>query len=290
MNKTITRLTLFILVVSSLCSLIGIITSTGAQSYPFQAITGEIVSIYGTGLYAHDSLSMVAQGLASDWVTLVLAIPLTLWALIKASSLFKAKLILVGLLGYFLYTYTSYAFLWNYNPLFIGYVVIMSLSFFALILSLMSFDLSTLCLKFVPNLKTGIIIGFQGFVGLMICLLWLRKLAPTWFSSLPPVGLEHYTTLVIQALDLGLIVPTVILSAWLLHRRSPWGLLLSSIMILKGIALLTSISAMAISMLLSGVQTSWIELAIFGFLDLFGVLALWRLLSQLQPSTPSSSN
>lgn len=283
MKKSVFPLTLIMLGLSAVSALAGLWTSTGSLNIKFMAITGETVSIYGQGLYAHDSVSIVAQGLASDLITLLLAIPATLIALFYSHrNSFKARLILTGILGYFLYTYTSYAFLWHYNVFFVVYVLIMSLSFFAFVIMMTSFDLPSIQTHFNSPFKAKPIIGFQWFVAVMVGALWISKLIPTWLNPVAPVGLEHYTTLVIQALDLGFIVPTAILSALLLQQRKPLGYLLSSIVMIKGIALLTSITAMSANMLLSGVTTSIIEIAVFGILDLFGVYALWRLLKQIK--------
>lgn len=283
MKKNILIITLAILSLSVLSSLVGLLTSTGAVTYDFVAITGETISIYGKGLYAHDSVSVVAQGLASDLITLIFAVPATLIALYYSHrNSFRGELVLTGMLGYFLYTYMSYVFLWNYNVLFIVYVFIMSLSFFGFVIMMTSFDLKAFKDHFVNPLKAKSIIIFQLFVAIMVGLLWLSKLTPSWFNSVAPVGLEHYTTLVIQAMDIGFIVPTAIISAVLLIQRKPLGYLLSSVLIIKGIALLSSIIAMIINMLISGVETTIIEIAIFGILDLFGIYALWRLLSQIK--------
>ncbi len=283
MKSKVLLLTLVLLSLSVLCTLAGILTSTGSVPLEFIAVTGEKVSIYGSGLYAHDSVSMVAQGLASDVITLFVAVPVTFLALFfSLKKSFKADLVLTGMLGYFLYTYASYAFLWNYNDLFIVYVSIMSLSFFAFVIKMTSFDLSSFKTHFKAPFKAKSILGFQWLVIIMVGLLWLSKLAPTWVSSGPPQGLEHYTTLVIQALDLGFIIPTALISALSLAGRRPLGYLLSSIILIKGIALLSSITAMAINMMLAGVTTSFVEIGIFAFLDLFGVYALWRLLTQIK--------
>lgn len=283
MKKNTVWMIVVICVLSAIVSMVGLLTSQGAQAFEFISITNETVMIYGTGIYAKDSISIVAQGVASDAVTLVLAIPVTLIALFQTlKQSFKAKLILTGMLGYFLYTYTSYTFLWNYNPLFIVYVVLMSLSFFTLVFMMLSFDLSTMKHHFRQPFKSKLILFFEWFIIIMLTLLWLSKLAVTWFSNVPPVGLEHYTTLSIQALDLGFIVPITLFTALQLKKQTSLGFLLSAIMIIKGIALLTSITAMMINMALSGVAVSLIEVSVFTAFNLLGVAALFSLLKQIK--------
>jgi hypothetical protein len=107
----------------------------------------------------------------------------------------------------------------------------------------------------------------------MIGFMWLGRIAPSLINGTSPEGLEHYTTLVIQTLDLGFIVPAAMLSGVLLIKRKPFGYLLSSIIIIKGVTLLTAIIAMAIRMLFAGVKVSFIELILFSFSkNIFGTL------------------
>jgi hypothetical protein len=64
-------------------------------------------------------------------------------------------------------------------------------------------------------------------------------------------------------MDLGLIVPAVILSGVLLLRRSAWGYLLASVMVMKFLTYGIAVSAMGINEALSGVPDSAAMLAIF---------------------------
>jgi hypothetical protein len=271
-QKTIKYLIITILILATLTSIIGLFSNRGSGSYEYTSIGGEIVEIYGKGIYMNDSVSVVAQGKASDLVTLFIAIPLLTFATIfTLKGSLKARLLLTGTLGYFLYTYMSYSFLWNYNPLFIVYVILMSASMFAFILSLMSFDLDRIPSLFKDKLPIKFLAGFQFFIALMLGLLWLGKLAPTIFGEAIPVGLEHYTTLVIQAMDLGFIVPMAFVSGVLLLKRKAFGYLFTSIIIIKAITMLTSITAMMINSYLSGVTVSPVEITIFSAFNLLAV-------------------
>lgn len=272
--KTIKYLIITILILATFTSIIGLFSNRGSGSYEHISVGGEIVEIYGKGIYKNDSVSVVAQGKASDLVTLFLAIPLLTFATIfTLRGSLKGRLLLTGTLGYFLYTYMSYSFLWNYNPLFIVYVILMSASLFAFIISLMSFDIEKLPLMFKDRLPIRFLAGFQFFIALLLGLLWLGKLMPSILNGAIPVGLEHYTTLVIQAMDLGFIVPIAIISGVLLLKRKPFGYLFTSIIIIKAITMLTSITAMMINSYLSGVTVNYIEVVIFSAFNLLAIIA-----------------
>lgn len=263
-NRILFVLISSILILSTIASLAGLLSYHAPSTQTFTSITGESVRIYGYGLYRNDSVSIATQGIASDFMTLFLVVPVTLAVLLwsKRSSI-KSAILLTGLLGYFLYTYTSYVFLWNYNQLFLVYVALMSLSFYAFLISMNSIDRTRLVDAISVSFPTKRIAGFMLALAIMVSLLWLGKIVPSLFSSVPPIGLEHYTTLVIQALDLGFVIPASVIASILLLRKDALGYLLGSVLMVKYIALLMTISAMFIFMLLQDSGSSWIEGSVF---------------------------
>lgn len=282
--KPINILVLCIIGLSLIACFAGLFSTGGPGPYSFEAITGETVEIHGSGLYQNDSVSVVAQGKAGDLVTLVMGIPLLLISLYltnKGSS--RGRFMLTGTLGYFLYTYMSYTFLWHYNPFFIVYVMLMSLSLYAFILSFMSFDIEKIPAMFNEKMPIRFLAGFQLFVGFGVGMLWLAKIAPSLLEGAVPVGLEHYTALVIQGMDLAFIVPTAILSAVLLLKKKPMGYLLTSVIIIKGFTMLTALSAMIINMALKGVEMGVVELGMFPLLNLMAVIGFVLMMKSVKP-------
>lgn len=288
-KKTVSLLVFCIVILSLIASLIGIFSSKSSDQNEFKSIYGETIELYGKGLYHHDSVSVVSQGIAQDIVTVLLAIPLLLISLyLSRKGLMKGKLLLAGTLGYFLYTYISYVFLWMYNPFFILYVTIMSASFFAFTLTMMSFDIENLSSYFDKRLPVKFIGGFQIFFSIVIGMLWLGRIVPSLMNGTPPIGLEHYNTLVIQGLDLGFIVPLAFLSGVLIIKRKPFGYLLSSVIIMKGITLGTAITAMIIGMAYAGVPISFVEILMFPSISLIIVYCLILILKNIKENGVSS--
>jgi len=278
-NKIITVLVILIAFLSLASSLAGLLSTGGTGEYEFRSITGEVVKIYGQGLYRNDSVSIAAQGKASDLITLILGIPVLLASLyLTLKESFRARLVLTGTLGYFLYTYISYTFYWNYNPFFIVYTMLMGLSLFTFIFSMISFDVESMDKSFRKEMPVNYLGGFQIFIAIAIGMLWLGKLAPTVIHGAVPVGLEHYTTMVIQGIDLAIVVPASILSGILLMKRRPVGYLLFSVMMIKEFTMLTSISAMMVNMAMSGVVMSPVEIVMFPFFTLLSLICLILLL------------
>jgi hypothetical protein len=234
----------------------GVFYQQPGQPFTYTNHRGETLMINGEGLYFYDTVSMAAQQQGNDVITLTVGLPLlaiSTWLAFRGSL--RGRLLLTGTLGFFLYTYMSMAMLTSYNALFLVYVALFSLSLYAFILSMMAFDLETLPRRFSEQLPRRWIAGLMFLVGGFLLLAWLGRIVPPLLQGETP-ALENTTTLVIQAMDLGLIAPLAILAGVLLLRRSAWGYLLASVTLLKGITLGLGVSAMAINMTLKGVPDS----------------------------------
>jgi hypothetical protein len=234
----------------------GVFYQTPGQPYPYANHRGEAVMINGRGLYYYDTVSTTAQMQGNDVVTLTVGLPLlalSAWLAFRGSL--RGRLLLAGTLGFFLYTYMSMSMLTAYNALFLVYVVLFSLSLIAFVLSLMSFELKTLPEHFSARLPRGLIAGLLFLIGSFLLLAWLGRIVTPLLQNRTP-ALENTTTLVIQTMDLGLIVPLEFLAGILLLRRSPFGYLLASVALMKGLTLGLGVSAMAINMALKGVPDS----------------------------------
>jgi hypothetical protein len=263
-KKSVSLLTLFIAVLSLVAGVFGILSSGGTGTHIFLSIHGESIRIFGKGIYSNDSVAAAAQAIAQDWVTVFMGIPLLIIScFFSRKGFLRGRILLAGTLAYFLYTYMSYSLLCMYNPLFLVYVALMSMSFFALVLVLLSFDLNELKNVFSDDLPVKTIGIIMICFASAIALMWLGRILPPLLQGTVPSGLEHYTTLVIQAMDLGFVIPVSILSAILLIRREPVGLLLSAIMCMKGATMLTSLTAMVINQYAAGVKMTIAEIVIF---------------------------
>jgi hypothetical protein len=271
-------------ILSLIAASVGLFYQTTGESYPYTNHRGEAVMINGQGLYYYDTVSMAAQAQANDLITLVVGLPLLLvsvWLAFRGSL--RGRLLLTGTLGFFLYTYMSMAALASYNAFFLVYVAIFGLSLYAFILSMMSFDLKTLPQSFSAKLPRKWIVALMFLVGGFLSLAWLGRIVPPLLQNESPV-LENATTLIIQFMDLGLIVPLAFIGGFLLLRRSAWGYLLSSIMLTKGVTLGLAVSAMGINMARVGVPDSLGLMIPFLTITLLNLLMVVVLLKNVEAS------
>lgn len=242
----------------------------------FTSIHGEEVELFGRGIYHRDSVSVALQAIAQDAVTLFIALPIYLIAALKyrKTGSLIARLWWLGLTGYLLYVYMSYALLSYVNELFLVYTTIVSLTFFQLTFGLVSLwqEVPQHLSHTVPLRGVRIYLAVS-VVG--IALLWLGRITPT-FTGEPAVGIEHYHALPIQVFDFAFLLPAAGYLVWNLKDTRPFLGLLSFVFVLKVTALLLSILAMMAVMSLGGETPVWMEFIVFPALTLVSCWLVWR--------------
>jgi hypothetical protein len=270
-----------IIVLAFIAALAGLLPDEGTP-YPLTNFRGEEVTINARGLYYWDTVSSAAQMQANDLVTLMLGLPLlaiSFWLTLRGSL--RGRLLLTGTLGFILYTYITMSFGAAYNSLFLVYVALFSLSLFTFILSMMSFDLTSLSSHFSDNLPRGWIAGLLFFAAAFLSLAWLGRIAATFAPNAIPV-LENTTSMFIQAMDLGLIVPLCVLSGILLLRRHAWGYLLASVGLMKFLTMGVAVSLMALNMARLGVPISVVEVVVFPTITIANIVMVTLLLRNIK--------
>lgn len=271
MNPALKWLIPLIFVLALFAALAGVWPATGTP-YPLTTFRGEEVTINARGLYYWDTVSMVAQMQANDLVTLLLGLPLlaiSFWLTLRGSL--RGRLLLAGTLGFILYTYITMMVGAHYNALFLVYVALFSLSLFAFVLVMMSFDLPALPAHFSEKLPRGWIAGLLFFAAVFLSLAWLGRIAAT-FAPNAVLALENTTSMFIQVMDLGIVVPVCVLSGVLLLRRRPWGYLLAAVGLVKFMTLGIAVSLMGLNMARVGAPDSAALVGIFAALALAGIV------------------
>jgi hypothetical protein len=249
-QKIITALAISIIILSAVAIGVGIFSSGGPGAYEYPSIRGKMVTIYGKGIYRQMSAEVAPQGIAQDYVTLFIAIPVLIIGLVLAhKNSLKGRVLLTGTLGYFLITYLFYLVMGMYNALFLVYVFLLGASFFAFILSLFSIHKPTLTTAFRNTVSVKTTGGFLIFNAVCIALLWLDIIVPPLLNgAIIPAQTEHYTTLIVQGLDLAILLPTASISGILFIKRRPWGYLLAPVYFVFLSLLMTALTAKVITM------------------------------------------
>jgi hypothetical protein len=252
--KVITILVVLIALLAAVATTTGIMSEDGPGPFHHESVRGEVVTIYGKGVYQHMSAEVAPQGIAQDYVTLLLGIPLLLIALLAArTGSLQGRYLLAGTLGYFLVTYLFYLLMGMYNVLFLVYVCLLATCFFAFIVTLLSFDVQQLPASFLSSAPHRLTGGFLIFQTVAIALLWLSMVVPPLLDrSIIPIQVEHYTTLVVQGLDLGLLLPAGFVAGRLFYKKRPMGYLFAPVYFVFLSLLMTALTAKVIAMAILG--------------------------------------
>ena len=265
-SRTQATLAWIIAVLSLFACLAGLAPGIPGADSPasFRSVRGESVELQGRGLYRLDSVSFAAQAKAQDLVTLFLGIPLLLVSLVFAArGILRAGVLLAGTFAYFAYTDATSAIGLQYNSLFLVYVALFGLSVWGLVLCLAGLDGARIREGFRgPRIRKAAIV-FDIFAGALIFLMWMARLLPGLLGRAGTTFIEHYTTLPIQVMDLGLVVPLAAVSGVNLARDRPLGYLLTGLFLMKGITLGLAVGAMILWSALAGLPVDPGETAIF---------------------------
>ncbi len=210
--------------------------------------------LFWNGLYKNDTKSGAAQEQGNDLVTLVLCVPLlAISTFYAAKGSLRGRLVWTGMIFYFLYTYAMMSFMTAYNQLFLVYVAIYSLSLYTLGYSLLTLDVNVVR-QSLANAPVKVTAVFMFLMSLTLTAMWLGTIVPPLLANETPALLETYTTMVIQAMDLGILVPLGLIIGYLLLRRNAWGYALASIVLIKAATYGTAVLAMALFQVLDGIE------------------------------------
>jgi len=273
LNHIVIRLALIIIPLALIAAGTGIFWQGTGEPYPFETLRGETVTIRGHGLYQYDTVNSSSQEIGTDIVTLLIGIPLLLTGIfLSRKGTLRGQLLLTGALGYFLYTYGAMCFLTAFNPLFLVYVALFSLSLFGFILSMKNLNVDEVARHISNGFPRRAIASYFIIVAVFLTLAWLGLVASPSLTWTPPAGLESAITMVIQAMDLGVIVPTSLITATLLLKKQAWGYALSSVMLLKILTMGAALIAMIIGQILASVAIDPVISTIFVLISVSGII------------------
>ncbi len=179
-----------------------------------------------------DNASIQAVWFVNDLITLLIAVPLLLSSMHFAlNDSFKASLVWVGSLWYLLYNYVFYLYGATFNAFFLIYVLLFVLSVYSLVL--------TLAQKIAPSLKAHSFVRVPVKAVSTFLFIFAAALGIPWVTlilrfiitgEMPPFEMT-----IVFATDLSFLVSVLVFSGILLRRKNPWGVVLSAMILLKGV-------------------------------------------------------
>lgn len=280
--------------IAALCVLVALLAGAatkaglflrGDESFaPTVSVRGEHYAMATDGVYAYNSARMVAEGVGWDIVTLVFAVPALLLAvpsLLRGSL--RGRLFAVGVLAYLFYQYLMYSVAWAFGPLLLLFVAIYALSLVAIVWIVSTLSLQQLRERASSDFpRRGMAVLCFAVAGLLL-LMWLRLIVAAGTQGVQGL-LRGQTTFVVQALDLGLIVPLALFTGLAAWRGAAVGYLLCSAVAVKAFAMATAICAMLLSAWSYEGRLEVVPLALFAVIAMVTVVLGTRMFRSLSPS------
>ena len=274
---------------AAVASAAGVFLRGGLETVEFVTARGERVDVLVDGVYRYNGLDIAAEGVGWDFVTLFLVVPaLVLLLPALAHGSLRAAFGVTGILAYLLYQYFEYAVALAYGPLFLLYVATFALSLSGIVLILGRVRYTELAARFGAGFPRRGIIGLGLWMAGLLLLLWLPLIGRTLGGTIQDGDLDGGTTLVVQAFDLGLLVPLGLFMAVAVQRRLVAGYVLAAAVVVKAVAMPIAIGAMLVFEAFAGEPFQVVPLVIFGGTAAVSALIGIRLFRSITPdATPS---
>jgi hypothetical protein len=247
-RMAMTGLSLLVALLAAVAAALGVFARGDGAFVTVTSVRGEVYDMATTGVYAWNAKQIVAEGVGWDAFTLLVAAPalaLTAWWVARGS--YRARLVALGLFGYFVYAYLEYAVTWAFGPLFLLFVAIFGSSVMGIVFVSTSLAMEgrpQATWKGFPN-RGWLVLSFV--MSGLLATLWLRRIAAALGGEPTGGELNGETTMVVQALDLGLVIPALILSGVVAWSPGYVGRLFATVLSVTFVAMSVAIASMLIS-------------------------------------------
>ena len=287
-NRWIAALSAGVAVAAGLAAGAGVLMRGSGATEIVTSPRGETYAMATDGVYAHNAMRVVAEGIGWDAFTLAVAVPALLIASIwVARGSFRGRLVAAGLLGYFAYMYLEYAVTWAFGPLFPLFIAIYAGSLIGLVWIGVILAADGVGNRFSARFPRRSWAGLSLGMAVLLTLLWAQRIAD---GLAGPVALHGETTMTVQALDLGLVVPLSVGTALLALRRWPAGMVAAAAFAVMFTAMCTAIGSMLVSAWLVTGVLELPPILIFGLAAVIGLALGLRMFAAARGEPAPSVN
>ncbi|KAB1198708.1 hypothetical protein GJR99_14740 [Haloferax sp. MBLA0078] len=240
--------------------------------------------------FYRDAPALVTQVYGQDALTLAVAVPVlagSLYAAVRGSL--RGYVVWLGVTGYLLYTYASYAFMTAFNELYLVYVALFALTLVTLVGGILRLDATALRDRMrAHSVRSDVV--FQVTVAVVVAALWLAEIIPATLAGTVPASIRDtgVPVNVIHTLDLAVFLPALLLSAYWLWQRDARGYVLTGVLLVKATTLGLAVLSMIGFMVLDGQAVVLPQVLVFGAFSLVGLVLVGRFVSAIE-STPATT-
>lgn len=264
---------------------VGVFARGDGAVVPATSVRGVEFDMATTGVYAYNAQRVVAEGVGWDLFTLLVAVPaLGIAAVLVNRDSFRGALFGLGVLGYFLYQYLEYSVTWAFGPLFLAFVILYAASLLAIGWIGAGLARDGVAGRFTESFPRRGWAVLSTAMALLLTLMWLGRINLALGGDLAAAGLTSETTLTIQALDLGLVVPALLVSAVLGLRRRDVGYAITTALAVTFVGMAAAIASMLLSAWAVEGTLEIVPVAIFGLAAAMGIGVSARAFRSVTPS------
>ncbi len=273
-KKSVSIFVSFIIVLVVIATIIGITSINLKHEFDFTTIYGDVVKIYGGGIYRMHTVTQVYQVIPHDMVNLFLALPSLLISFIFArKGILKARLFFMAVILYLLFTYGIYTFYAMYNRLYICYVAILGLCFYTFFITLKGTDATKVKELFKDNYPNKLVGGFLITASSFMTLTWLKTIMPTAiFNNIPTTQLAQSTTMVPQAIDLAFVLPLAFVMGIRLCRKKVEAYIIGTIIPAFLVFMMTAVFSKGLMLQITKTENGIGTMAIMGTFALIALI------------------
>jgi hypothetical protein len=212
------------------------------------AAVSALLGLFRPGHY-RDAPGLVESYQMQDLTILLVGIPVLAGGLryaMRGSP--RGRVVWLGGLAYMTYTWASIAVQITFNELFLVYVALFGLSLFTLVGGFVTTDAGAIRGAVEGRIRPSLYSGSLILVGLGLAALWLSDIVPALLDGTIPLLAEEAgpQAMVSHVIDLGVVVPAILLAAAWLYQRRTWGFVLAGVVLILGATLAASISLMTL--------------------------------------------
>ena len=259
----------------------------------FLAAASSLLGLLRPGHY-RAAPALVESYRMQDLTILVVGIPVLvvgLWYAARGSP--QGRILWLGGLAYMTYMWASIAVQVPFNELFLVYVALFGLSLFTFVSGMVTTDAQAICRTLEGRLNTSLYSGALLIIGLGLAVLWLSDVVPPLLSGTVPLPIEEtgQQAMVTHVIDLGVVVPSIFVSAAWLYRERTWGYVFAGVELVLGATLAAPIGIMTLVFMTGDTVTVSPIAAVFTFLPILGsaLLAVTYLRSMGQRTQQSAA-
>ncbi|MDS0473628.1 hypothetical protein [Natrinema sp. 1APR25-10V2] len=191
------------------------------------------------------------------------------------------------------YMWASIAIQIPFNELFLVYIALFGLSLFTLVGGTVATDAERIRQALDGDIIVPLYSGALTVIGLGLGALWLSDVVPPLLSGTTPALIEEsgQQAMATHVIDLGVVVPSILLSAIWLYQERTWGYVFAGIELVLGATLAAPIAIMTLVFMTGDTVSVSPIAAVFTFLpDLVSALLAVTYLRSMRDRTRSSAD